>query len=66
MYYPDVDLPVELFRDQIAMETRNAGVLQKFDPTLGDLMDTLYFESGSNQTGALAFPMGETGCDLST
>ncbi|KAI0030758.1 hypothetical protein K488DRAFT_53551 [Vararia minispora EC-137] len=64
-YYPDIDIPAELFREQIESEVRREDALQTLDPSLGNVMDTLYFnESRSKTSGVLAFPMGETGCDL--
>jgi hypothetical protein len=64
-YYPDVDIPMQLLQEHIKSEAAEDTELAKFDPTLGNMMDMLYFETGSSRIGLLAFPMGETGSELS-
>ncbi len=65
-YYPDLDVPTELIREQIATEARLDDSLHAFDPLLGDLVTSLSVPAGSKKWRTfMAFPMGESGCDLS-
>jgi len=66
MYYPDVDIPAELIREQIGVEARLEDSLRVFDPLVGELVTSFHVSDGSKQPrGFIAFPMGESGCDLS-
>ena len=65
-YYPDVDVPAELIREQVATEARLGDSLRAFDPLLGDLVTSFSVTAGSKRRRTfMAFPMGESGCDLS-
>ncbi|KAI9447989.1 hypothetical protein H4582DRAFT_1897609 [Lactarius indigo] len=64
-YYPDVDVPAELIREQVAMEVQLGDSLRTFDPLLGDLVTSFGVSSRSKRWRTfVAFPMGESGCDL--
>lgn len=61
-----MDIPAELIREQIGVEAPLEDSLRVFDPLVGDLVTSFYVSDGSKQSrGFIAFPMGETGCDLS-
>ena len=64
-YYSDIDIPAEIIREQIFREARLEDELRKFDPSLGNLLDALYFEIGPRRFGLFAHPTGETRCELS-
>ncbi|KAI9467058.1 hypothetical protein BJY52DRAFT_42817 [Lactarius psammicola] len=64
-YYPDVDVPAKLIREQVATEARLDDSLRTFDPLLGDLVTSFDVLAGSKRWQTfMAFPMGESGCDL--
>lgn len=61
-----MDIPAELIREQISVEARLEDSLRVFDPLVGDIVTSFHVSDGSKQPrGFIAFPMGETGCDLS-
>jgi len=65
-HYPDVDIPSELIREQVAVEVRLEDSLRAFDPLVGDLVTSFHVSDGSEVPWSfIAFPMGESGCDLS-
>ena len=65
-HYPDVDVPVELIREQVSVEAQLEDSLRAFDPLIGDLVTSLHVSDGSKMPWSfIAFPMGESGCDLS-
>ncbi|KAH9062653.1 hypothetical protein EDB87DRAFT_1681770 [Lactarius vividus] len=64
-YYPDVDVPAELIREQFATEAQLGDSLQIFDPLLGDLVTSFSVPASSKRRQTfMAFPMGENGSDL--
>ncbi|KAF8478464.1 RNA polymerase I-specific transcription-initiation factor-domain-containing protein [Russula ochroleuca] len=64
-YYPDVDVPAELIREHVGEEARLEDSLCAFDPLVGDLLTSFHVSDGSKRPwGFMAFPMGESGCDL--
>ncbi|KAH9035298.1 hypothetical protein EDB84DRAFT_1485775 [Lactarius hengduanensis] len=64
-YYPDVDVPAELIREQVATEAQIGDSLRTFDPLLGDLVTSFDVSASSKRWRTfMAFPMGENGCDL--
>ncbi|KAG6832341.1 hypothetical protein H0H87_001982 [Tephrocybe sp. NHM501043] len=60
-YLPDVDIPAELIRDELAQDAKISEKLGLFDPYMGNLLQpvTVY------DSAFLAFPMGELNRDLS-
>jgi hypothetical protein len=65
-YYPDVDVPSELIREQVNEEAKFEDSLHAFDPLVGDLLAPFHMFDGSKRPWSfIAFPMGESGCDLS-
>jgi hypothetical protein len=65
-YYPDVDVPAELIRKQVGVEAQLEDSLRLFDPLAGDLITSFHVSDGSKRGWSfMAFPMGESGCDLS-
>jgi hypothetical protein len=65
-YYPDVDIPAELIREQVGVETQLEDSLRVFDPLVGGLVTSFHVPNGSKKPRSfMAFPMGENGCDLS-
>ncbi|GBE82101.1 predicted protein [Sparassis crispa] len=64
-YYPDVDIPSELIRDEIAADAGAFHELRKFDPLAGSMLEVFSLYTGNREEGTyLAFPMGESYCDL--
>ncbi|KAH9077128.1 hypothetical protein EDB83DRAFT_2348347 [Lactarius deliciosus] len=64
-YYPDVDVPAELIREQVATEAQIGDSLRSFDPLLGDLVTSFDMSASSKRWRTfMAFPMGDNGCDL--
>ncbi|KAH9996898.1 hypothetical protein BJV77DRAFT_1065655 [Russula vinacea] len=64
-YYPDVDVPAQLIREQVGEEAKLEDSLCAFDPLAGDLLTSFHVSDGSKRPcGFMAFPMGENGCDL--
>jgi hypothetical protein len=62
-----VDVPAELIREQVGVEAQLEDSLRAFDPLVGDLVASFHVSDGSKrQWSFMAFPIGETGCDLST
>lgn len=65
-YFPDIEIPAELIRDEINAETRVMRQLEKYDPYAGNLLDIIICEDGPrHQKAFLCFPMGESNRDLS-
>ena len=61
-----MDIPAELIREQIGVEAQLEDSLRAFDPLVGDLVTSFHVSDGSKKPwGFIAFPMGESGCDLS-
>ncbi len=61
-----MDVPSELIREQVSEEAKLEGSLRAFDPLVGDLLASFHVFDGSKRPwGFMAFPMGESGCDLS-
>jgi hypothetical protein len=61
-----VDVPSELIREQVNEEAKLEDSLRAFDPLVGDLLAPFHVFDGSKRPcGFIAFPMGESGCDLS-
>jgi len=61
-----VDVPSELIREQVNEEAKLEDSLRAFDPLVGDLLAPFHvFDSSKRPWGFIAFPMGESGCDLS-
>jgi hypothetical protein len=61
-----VDVPSELIREQVNEEAKLEDSLRAFDPLVGDLLAPFHVFDGSKRPlGLIAFPMGESGCDLS-
>jgi hypothetical protein len=61
-----VDIPTELIREQVGEEAKLEDSLSAFDPLLGDLLTAFHVSDGAKRPwGFMAFPMGESGCDLS-
>ncbi|KAI0256907.1 hypothetical protein BJV78DRAFT_1307686 [Lactifluus subvellereus] len=64
-YYPDVDVPAELIREQVGVEAQLEDSLRAFDPLVGDLVASFHVSDDSKRRWSfMAFPMGATGCDL--
>ena len=65
-YYPDVDVPAELIREQVGEEAKLEDSLRAFDPLFGDILTSFHVSDGLKRPRSfMAFPMGENGCDLS-
>jgi hypothetical protein len=61
-----VDVPAELIREQVGVEAQLEDSLRAFDPFVGDLMASFHVSDSSKRWWSfMAFPMGESGCDLS-
>ncbi|KAI0748606.1 hypothetical protein C8Q80DRAFT_1219698 [Daedaleopsis nitida] len=63
-YYPDVDIPAELIRDEIILEEKFSQVLRRSDILDGNIIDISSFQHHRKNVAFLAFPMGETCCQL--
>ncbi|RDB20957.1 hypothetical protein Hypma_011691 [Hypsizygus marmoreus] len=64
-YLPDVDIPAELIRDEVAQDARVMRALQQFDPYSENILETVTtYDSRSRNMTYLAFPMGELNRDL--
>ena len=65
-HYPDVDIPSELIREQLAVESHLEDSYDEFDPYTGQLMASLSYNDGARMHSSfLAFPTGETLNELS-
>jgi len=65
-HYPDVDIPSELIREQLAVEAHLEDNYDEFDPYAGQLMASLSYNDGAQMHYSfLAFPTGETLNELS-
>lgn len=65
-YFPDIEIPAELIRDEISADTHVSCQLEKYDPYAGNLLEAIQCPSGLvSQTAFLCFPMGESNQDLS-
>ncbi|KAH9901571.1 hypothetical protein C8Q73DRAFT_678269 [Cubamyces lactineus] len=62
--YPDVDIQAELIRDQIMEDTRATQEIMREDSYSGNLIDVSSFHVARKNLAYLAFPMGETNCQL--
>ncbi len=61
-----MDVPSELIREHVNEEAKLEDSLSAFDPLVGDLLTSFHVFDGSKRPwGFIAFPMGESGCDLS-
>ncbi|KAI0723995.1 hypothetical protein C8T65DRAFT_628157, partial [Cerioporus squamosus] len=63
-YYPDVDIPAELIRAEIAEDDRTTRVWKNSDIFAGNLMDVCSVQVARKNVPYLAFPMGETNNQL--
>lgn len=61
-YLPDIDIPAELIRDEIARDAEIGRKFGPFDPYVGSLLEYVPRDS---KTAFLAFPVGELIRDLS-
>ena len=65
-YFPDIEIPAELVRDEIDADTGVSHRLEEFDPYAGNLLEAVQCQTGLvSQTTFLCFPMGESNRDLS-
>jgi hypothetical protein len=65
-YYPDIEIPAELIRDEVHADTRISRKLEKYDPYAGNLLEAVQCQVGLvSQATFLCFPMGESNQDLS-
>ena len=65
-HHPDVDIPFDVVKEEIAEDDRVDSTLRDFDPTYGDTLATLYNSGGPNKRAAfVAFPTGELRNELS-
>jgi hypothetical protein len=61
-----VDAPTEFILEQVGVEAKLEGSLRAFDPLVGDLIASFHISDGSKKRWSfVAFPMDESGCDLS-
>jgi hypothetical protein len=61
-----MDVPSELIHEQVNEEAKFEDSLRAFDPLVGDLLAPFHVFDGSKRPWSfIAFPMGESGCDLS-
>lgn len=66
-HYPDVDISSDLIREELTAEAQFSTDLQIFDPLAGNLLTSFSINARTrNKSLYLAFPMGETGSELST
>ncbi|KAI0672980.1 hypothetical protein C8Q78DRAFT_1022189 [Trametes maxima] len=63
-FYPDVDIQAELIRDEIKQDMRSARLLEREDPYAGNMVDVSSFHISRKNMAYVAFPMGETNCEL--
>ncbi|KAH9951994.1 hypothetical protein B0H21DRAFT_829833 [Amylocystis lapponica] len=64
-YHPDMEFSSELIRNEIVEDVRVSKALHRFDPAAGTMINAFTCLNGSrDQSAFLAFPMGETYCDL--
>ncbi|KAG6866994.1 hypothetical protein C0991_003910 [Blastosporella zonata] len=59
-YLPDVDIPAELIRDQLAQDAKITEALDTFNPYMGNLLQHVV----AHDSAFMAFPMGELNRDL--
>ena len=64
-YYPDVDISADLIRETIAKDEQISANLRAHDIYFGNMIDVLSFSYQKKAVAYVAFPMGETGCQLS-
>ncbi|EKM55190.1 uncharacterized protein PHACADRAFT_208714 [Phanerochaete carnosa HHB-10118-sp] len=63
--YPDVDIASELIREELEETSRLSSEVQIFDPYAGNLLSVVSCGARTGRNASfLAFPMGQTGCDL--
>lgn len=61
-----MDIPSELIREQVNEEAKLENSLRAFDPLAGDLLAPFHMFDGLKRPWTfIAFPMGESGCDIS-
>ncbi|EIN07235.1 hypothetical protein PUNSTDRAFT_144758 [Punctularia strigosozonata HHB-11173 SS5] len=63
-YHPDVDIPAEIIRDEVANDYKIAQSVHKFDPYDGQLLDVAVRRSGTRTRAYVVFPMGDSGKEL--
>ncbi|KAI0647297.1 hypothetical protein C8Q79DRAFT_958760 [Trametes meyenii] len=63
-FYPDVDIQAELIRDEIKEDSRNTRLFGREDPYAGNMVDVSSFNVSRKNMAYVAFPMGETNCEL--
>lgn len=65
-YYPDIDIPGELIREEIDKDARITRELRNYDPYVGNLLESfLCSETGRKSSAYLAFPTGNSNRELS-
>ncbi|TBU65578.1 hypothetical protein BD310DRAFT_864379 [Dichomitus squalens] len=63
-YYPDVEIPGWLIRDEITDDARINWAFKQHDPFAGNMVDVTSFHVAKKDYAYLTFPMGETRCQL--
>lgn len=61
-YFPDIEIPAELIRDEVETDARTTQDLEGFDPFSGNLLESIQLQDGGSY---LCFPMGESKRELS-
>lgn len=65
-YFPDLDIPAEIIRDEIEADIHISRRIDNHDPYTGNLLESLQCSAGpSSLRTFLCFPMGESNQDLS-
>lgn len=64
-YYPDIDVPTELIRDEIIQDAHAIRALETFDPYTGNMLEILCHSGTQDNSAFLAFPMGDSFRELS-
>ncbi|KAI0949968.1 hypothetical protein AcW1_006160 [Taiwanofungus camphoratus] len=59
-YYPDIDVPTELIRDEIIQDAHAIRALETFDPYTGNMLEILCHSGTQDNSAFLAFPMGDS------
>ncbi|KDQ61038.1 hypothetical protein JAAARDRAFT_204806 [Jaapia argillacea MUCL 33604] len=64
-YLPDVDIPAELIREEIAADARSTEKFQDYDPSLGNVFDVIRcYDDVRDPHCFMVAPIGEYGIDL--
>ena len=66
-YHPDVNIPLDLIKDELNLDGEITEELNAFDPYQGNTLLAMgYSENDKRKNGfLLAFPVGKLGSDLS-